>query len=211
MLYLFVWRYEVETDDAYVNGHVVQVNAQINGQISQVEVEDTDHVDKGETLVTFDKADYELAYQKALSKLRFEVSQFRDLKHAIANASAVVMLKKTALNKAIQDYRLREALVQAGAVSQEELAHARAFMMQAKADLAAAQEAYGKAVNDSNPGLQLKDQTGIQAAIADVRLTWLNLHCTELKAPVSGQVAKKMFILGKKSQSDSRYYQLFPG
>jgi multidrug resistance protein A len=198
LLYLFIWRYEVETDDAYVNGNVVQVNAQINGQISTVEVEDTDHVEKGETLVTFDKADYELAYQKALSKLQLEVSQFRDLKHAIGSARAVVTLKKTALNKAIQDYHRREALVQSGAVSQEELAHVRVFMMQAKADLAAAQEAYKKAINDSNPGLQLKNQPGIQAAIADVRSTWLNLHRTELKAPVSGQVAKKNVHIGQK-------------
>ena len=151
LLYLFVWRYEVETDDAYVNGNVVQINAQINGQVSTVKVEDTDHIKKGETLVTFDKADYELAYQKALSKLQFEVSQFRDLKHGIGSASALVRLKKAALNRATQDYHRRAGLLQSGAVSQEELAHVRALMIQAKADLAAAQEAYGKAVNDSNP------------------------------------------------------------
>lgn len=198
LLYLFVWRYEVETDDAYVNGNVVQINAQINGQVSTVKVEDTDHIKKGETLVTFDKADYELAYQKALSKLQFEVSQFRDLKHGIGSASALVRLKKAALNRATQDYHRRAGLLQSGAVSQEELAHVRALMMQAKADLAAAQEAYGKAVNDSNPSLQLKNQPGIQAAIADVRSTWLNLHRTELKAPVSGQVAKKNVHIGQK-------------
>src|SRR5579862_6457845 len=58
----FVWnafRFE-ETDDAQVDGHVMQVSARINGNIEQVRVIEGQLVHAGDVLVTIDPQDYKI-------------------------------------------------------------------------------------------------------------------------------------------------------
>ena len=56
-MYLLVWQHEVETDDSYVGGHLIQVTPQINGTVNAVVVDDTDTVKAGQVLVELDADD----------------------------------------------------------------------------------------------------------------------------------------------------------
>lgn len=54
--WLVVSRYYEETDNAYVQGNVVQITPQIAGTVVWIHVDDTDLVNAGQLLVSLDPA-----------------------------------------------------------------------------------------------------------------------------------------------------------
>ena len=56
------------TDDAQVDGYVYPISARINGQITQVHVQDGQPVTSGSPLVDIDDRDYQVALAKARSE-----------------------------------------------------------------------------------------------------------------------------------------------
>src|SRR5512142_1679338 len=64
-----VLRWEESTDDAYVNGDVVQITSQIPGTVVKIAANDTDFVKAGTPLVQLDTADAKVALEQAESGL----------------------------------------------------------------------------------------------------------------------------------------------
>ena len=67
----FAWnafRYE-DTDDAQIDGHVMQLSTRINGQIKDVYVVEGQLVHAGDVLVTLDPQDYKIAEAQAQANL----------------------------------------------------------------------------------------------------------------------------------------------
>lgn len=67
----FAWnafRYE-DTDDAQVDGHVMQLSARISGQVEEVQVIEGQIVHAGDVLVTIDPQDYKIAFEQAQANL----------------------------------------------------------------------------------------------------------------------------------------------
>ena len=60
---LYWWHstYYEDTDDAQVDGNLVQISARIKGYISQVNVQDNSQVEKGQVLVEIDPRDAQAA------------------------------------------------------------------------------------------------------------------------------------------------------
>ena len=58
------------TEDAFIDGHIVQVSPRISGHIVQVKVKDNQWVKKGDVLVELDPADYEIELNAALAVLK---------------------------------------------------------------------------------------------------------------------------------------------
>ena len=57
---LFWWHstfYE-DTDDAQINGHLIQISSRIAGQVIKVNVEENQYVEKGAVLVEIDPKDF---------------------------------------------------------------------------------------------------------------------------------------------------------
>src|SRR5271165_3201423 len=71
--YLAYWffegRYFERTDDAYVNGDVVQVTSEVPGTVLSLNVDDTQLVQSGEVLLTLDPADARIAEANAEAEL----------------------------------------------------------------------------------------------------------------------------------------------
>src|SRR5471030_2714910 len=66
LLYWLIWgRFEVYTDDAYVNGNLVQLMAQIPGTVVAIHADDTQFVNQGQIIAKLDPADMEIALQHA--------------------------------------------------------------------------------------------------------------------------------------------------
>ncbi len=61
------WRstYSENTDDAQVNGHLIQVSSRINGQVAKVYVEENQVVKAGDPIADLDPRDYEVAVENA--------------------------------------------------------------------------------------------------------------------------------------------------
>src|ERR1700675_265567 len=75
----FVSRYQERTDDAYVQGNVVQITPQVSGIVLSVNADDTELVTAGQPLVTLDRADAEVALQQAQAALAQTVREVRTL------------------------------------------------------------------------------------------------------------------------------------
>src|ERR1035441_9810872 len=68
----FLWQYfgsYESTDDAQIDGHLNAVSARINGQVSEVLVENQQVVKKGDVLIRIDPRDFEIAMAKAEADL----------------------------------------------------------------------------------------------------------------------------------------------
>jgi membrane fusion protein (multidrug efflux system) len=61
--------YSEDTDDAQVNGHLIQVSSRISGQVLKVDVDENQVVNKGDVIAELDPGDYQVAVEKAEASL----------------------------------------------------------------------------------------------------------------------------------------------
>ena len=67
------------TDNAYVQGDVVQLTPQVGGTVVAINADDTDHVKAGQLLVRLDPADAQIALDQAEAQLAQTVREVRTL------------------------------------------------------------------------------------------------------------------------------------
>ncbi len=67
----FWWHstFSEDTDDAQINGHLIQVSARIAGQVQKVWVEENQQVKKGDPIVDLDPRDFQVAVENAKAAL----------------------------------------------------------------------------------------------------------------------------------------------
>jgi membrane fusion protein, multidrug efflux system len=185
------------TDDAYVNGNVVQITPQISGIVVAIGADDTQFVKAGQTLVELDQADAKVALEQAEAQLARTVREVRSLFATSSQLQAAVELRQTEVDRATGDLARRERLAASGGVSGEELQHARAGLNTAQAALLVAQE--NLQVNRARiDRTMVENHPDVQNAAAKVREAYLMYARTVLPAPVSGFVAKRAVQLGQR-------------
>src|SRR5580693_1885874 len=135
-----VLRYHQTTDDAYVGGNVVQITPQISGTVVAIGADDTQFVKAGQALVSLDQADAKVALEQAEAQLARTVRDVRNLYATSAQLQAAVQVHETDLAAAQSDLARRRQLGASGAVSGEELQHARDAAQAAAEGLAAARQ-----------------------------------------------------------------------
>jgi membrane fusion protein (multidrug efflux system) len=72
LIALGVWwhsTFSEDTDDAQVNGHLIQVSARVTGQVLKVDVEENQFVKAGDLIVELDPSDYQVAVENAEAAL----------------------------------------------------------------------------------------------------------------------------------------------
>jgi membrane fusion protein (multidrug efflux system) len=192
-----VLRYSQSTDDAYVNGNVVQITPQISGTVVSIGADDTQFVKSGQPLVRLDQADAKVALDQAEAQLARTVREVRNLFATTAQLQAAVDIRRTDLAAAQNDLARRAQLATSGAVSGEELQHARDAVKAAQSGLLAAQQQLvgNRARTDHTT---LEDHPDVRNAAAAVRNAYLTYARTVLPAPVSGFVARRNVQLGQR-------------
>ncbi len=195
--WFLVVRHHEETEDAYVQVNVVQVTPQVQGTVSQILVEDTDSVQAGQPLLTFDNADADLAVNQAEAQLAQTVREVRTLYSTYAQSEASVALRVAELARAQDDYTRRQQIKTSGAVSSEELRHAELAVGVAQAAVNAAREqlASGRALI---AGTTVERHPNVQRAAAHLQETMLAKSRMTIYAPVGGQIAKRNVQVGQR-------------
>ena len=220
--FLIASHYE-DTDNAYVQGNVIQITPQIGGTVMAIYADDTDFVKAGQPLVKLDPADAKVALDQAEAALAQSVRQVRTLYANNTALAAQVALRETdvaraqvEINRATEDLGRRESLVGNGAVSREELGHAQSQLATTRSALAAAQAGVIAAREQlaSNQtmteGTTLEQHPGVQAAAAKLREAWLAAQRAALPAPVDGYVAKRTVQLGQRVAAGTPMMSLIP-
>jgi membrane fusion protein, multidrug efflux system len=208
--YLVANHYE-DTDNAYVQGDVIQITPQIGGTVLAIQANDTDFVKAGQTLVQLDPADAKIALDQAEAALAQAVRQARTLYATNTTLQAQITLREADIAKArvdvartSDDLKRRQSLSGNGAVSKEELQHAQQQYESAQSTLAAAQAGVLTAKEQLNSnqtlteGTQVAQQPSVQLAGARLREAFLTTQRTALLAPVDGYVAKRTVQLGQR-------------
>ncbi len=189
-------RFVEYTDDAYVSGNVVEITPRISGTVVAIDANNTQFVKAGDPLVRLDRANAQVALQKAEANLASTVRRVRNLFATSDELRADVQVRRTALAQAKSDYERRARLARTGAVSGEDVQHALDAVRAAQAALAAAEQrlAANRAWVDHTT---IASNPAVQAAAAAVHAAYLTYARTELPAPVSGFVAKRNVQLGE--------------
>jgi membrane fusion protein, multidrug efflux system len=190
-------RYFVSTDDAYVSGYIIAVTARVPGTVLAIHVDNTQAVRRGQPLVELDPADSTIAFQAAEADLAHTVRQVNSLFSKAAELQAQIAQARVQLSLAQSDYERRIHAIGDGAVSQEDLTHARDAIAAAKANLDATQNQHQETLTQIR-GTTLTDHPDVLAAEARLRTALLNLDYTRISAPVDGEVAQRNVQLGQQ-------------
>ncbi|WP_250522977.1 MULTISPECIES: HlyD family secretion protein [unclassified Caballeronia] len=197
LYYFLVARFHEATDDAYVNGNVVQITPQVVGTVISVNADDTQTVKIGDPLVALDPADSKVALDQAEANLAQTVRQVRTFFVNNNQYEAQIALRRSDLSRAQDDLKRRMQVAQTGAVSQEEISHARDAVRSAQAALDAAEQEL--ASNRSlTANTTIADHPNVLAAAAKVRDSYINYARNTLPAPVTGYVAKRSVQVGQR-------------
>ncbi len=118
-----------DTDDAQVNGHLIQVSSRIAGQVVKVDVEENQVVKAGDTIAELDPKDFDVAVENAEAALAI----------AQANAAAAnVSIPLTTINtgSTLRSSDADVSSAHAGVLqAEQQLAGAKATVAQAQANL----------------------------------------------------------------------------
>ena len=211
------------TDNAYVQGNVVQITPQVGGTVMAIMADDTDFVKAGQPLVKLDPADAKVALEQAEANLAQAVRQVRTLYANNGSLSAQVALRQadvaraqSDIGRASEDLDRRQQLVANGAVSKEELNHAQSQLQNARSAMSAAQAGVNAAREQLTSNQAMTDGTSVeqhpsvQAAAAKVREAWLGARRATLPAPVDGYVARRTVQLGQRVAAGAPLMAIIP-
>ena len=202
------------TDNAYVQGNVVQITPQLSGTVIAINADDTDHVKAGQLLVRLDPADAQIALDQAEAQLAQTVREVRTLYANNSTLRAQIALREADLARAQSDVARaqddvarRAPLLATGAVGKEEFNHVTSALAASKSGVAAAQSAVVAAREQlaSNQtltdGIAVEQHPNVLRASARVREAYLAMKRADLLAPVDGYVAKRSVQLGARVQA----------
>ncbi|EHP37657.1 multidrug resistance outer membrane protein MdtP [Cupriavidus basilensis OR16] len=195
--YYTVARFHQETDDAYVNGNLVQLTPQVTGTVVAVNADDTQIVKAGEPVVSLDAADARVALASAEAALGQTVRQVSALYVNNNVLDATVQQRQADLTRARDDLRRRSEVTETGAVSAEDVAHARDAVKVAEAALETARQqlASNHTLTDQ---ASVSDHPSVLASAAKVRDAYLANARNTLPAPVTGYVARRSVQVGQR-------------
>jgi membrane fusion protein, multidrug efflux system len=199
------------TDNAYVQGNVVQLTPQIGGTVIAINADDTEHVKAGQLLVKLDPADAQVALDQAEAQLAQTVREVRGLYTNNSTLRAQIALREADLARARSeearardDVARRTPLLATGAVGKEEFNHTTSTLTAAKSSVSAAQAgvlaareqlASNQTLTD---GIAVAQHPNVLRASARVRESYLAVRRAELLAPVDGFVARRSVQLGQR-------------
>ncbi|WP_312328206.1 multidrug efflux MFS transporter periplasmic adaptor subunit EmrA [Stenotrophomonas sp.] len=207
--YFMFGRWFEETDDAYVQGNQVQITPLITGTVVAINADDGMRVERGQLLVQLDPADTDVALQQARANLAKTVRQTRGLYRSVEGAQAELSARQVTLNRVREDFARRKGLAATGAISDEELAHARNELAAAEAAVAGSRESFERnnaLVDDT----VIATQPDVQAAAAQLRQAYLNNARAGIVAPVSGYVARRSVQVGQRVQPGNALMAVVP-
>lgn len=197
-IYWFVFlRHYENTDDAYVAGNVVQVTPQVGGTVVSITADDTELVQAGRPLVQLDDADARVALDGATAQLAQAVREVRTLFVNNGTLSATIALRNAEVTRARADLARRQELISTGAVSTEELDHAKSAVQSALSAATAAREQLtsNQVFTDRTSVAQ---HPNVLRAAGQVQTAYLALARTALPAPITGYVAKRSVQVGQR-------------
>ncbi len=202
-------QFEESTDDAYVNGHMIELHAQVPGTVTVINADDTQLVHEGDPLLELDATDANVHLQQAEASYRVAAADINRQCLEIISDTAATLQKQAQLQAAQGDLARRLPLAHSPSMADEELAHARDAVRIAADALKTTQEQAAAAqarVVSCDP----KHQPSLQQARASYVAAYLSLERTRIAAPVSGMVARRHVQVGQQVAPGDSLMSIIP-
>jgi membrane fusion protein (multidrug efflux system) len=193
--WLFEGRYTESTDDAYVAGNIVAVTSREDATVTALYADNTQAVHRGQLLIEMDPSVAEVNMRAAEANLARAARSVRGTFASADSYSAQLSQAEVALAQAKSDYQRRRAAL-AGAVSGEELGHARDAVQAAEAAVNSARGGLAQAQSGIS-GLDIAHNPDVLAAEAQLRAAALVLAHMKIVAPVDGEIAQRTVQVGQ--------------
>jgi membrane fusion protein (multidrug efflux system) len=185
------------TDNAFVDGDIIQLSPRVPGQVLRVRVADNQHINKGDVLVEIDPSDYRARLAEAEGRLNDTLAKGSGAQSNLAVASGVTDAVLIQAEAALEAARGQIAVLRARLEENEaSIRAAEADFRQASARRAAAEAEARRAEADDARYRSLygKDEVSKQMldrAEAEARATAANLEAaTQLVAGSEAQLAR---------------------
>ena len=166
--WFFDARFYETTDDAYVSGNIVAVTSRENATVMALHADNTQSVRRGQLLMEMDPsvvnvnlAAAEANLARAVRSVKGEFSRAQSFGAQVAQAEVALALART-------DYQRRQQAAADGAVSTEELAHARDNVRAAQAAVEAAKGGHNQSLSQI-AGTDVANNPDVLAAEAALR------------------------------------------
>lgn len=207
--WVFWGQYEQVTEDAYVEGNVVLVTAQVAGTAVGIQADTTDMVKAGQLLVALNPIDAELALDKSKASLAQAVRAVRGQFASKDQLQALLAQRQSELVLARSEHQRRRDLAQSGAIATEEWQAAQQALAGAEAAVAAAknQLSAGRALVDH---ASIETHPNVTAAVAALREAYIQAARTHIVAPVAGMVTKRNVQVGQHVAAGSSLMAIVP-
>jgi membrane fusion protein, multidrug efflux system len=208
--YWLIWgRFQEYTDDAYVNGNIVQLMSQVPGTVIAINTDDTQFVTQGQVLIKLDPTDNEVALQRAKAVLANTVREVRQYFENAQQAQQTLILRNADLMQAQKDFKRRVGLVGERAISREEMQHYKTAVETAEARYNTAlyllRAAFALVENS-----HLYTHPMVEKAKANLKTAYLNLQRTTILAPATGYVAKRSVQVGQHVSVNTAMLAIIP-
>ncbi|CDZ78912.1 p-hydroxybenzoic acid efflux pump subunit AaeA [Legionella massiliensis] len=204
-----VARFYEETDNAYVNGNVIPITAQVGGTIVAVKADDTQFVKTDQLLVQLDPIDSLVAFEQARANLGETIRNTQQLFLNNTGLEASIRNRQVSRKQALKDLSRRSEAIGVGAVSREELTHAEDSLQSADASLVQAQAALlaNRALTENT---DLQQHPSVLAAAARLRQAYIDYKRSNIRAPASGEIAKRAAQVGQRIAAGTQLMALVP-
>jgi membrane fusion protein (multidrug efflux system) len=201
----------VETENAYITGHVHPVSARIPGVVTKVMFDDNQMVKAGEVLAELDPADQGVKVEQIQAQIASVHQQIVQADAAVeqarAQASAAgaqIVQAQANLVRANQDAARYGQLYNTNmkAVSKAEVDAATAARASANADVTARRDNATAAKAQINAAESARDVLKAQVKVLQAQLkeTRQQLGYNRIVAPVSGRIGKRSVEIGARIQ-----------
>ena len=198
-LYWLHERHFESTDDAFIDANQSQIAAQISGKVVELLVDDNQHVEAGQALLTIDPRDYQVKLEQvraAQANAAAQASEARAqlvLQQAqLAQNDAQVRVAEADLDQASRDLA-RYRAIDPAAITRQQLDQSTATTKSATAKLDSARQAVlgGKAQLDAQQAKIAASDAAVRQADADIHNAELQLSYTRIVAPFDGVVGER--------------------
>ena len=196
------------TDDAYVAGNVVAVTSRENATVTALYADNTQTVKQGQLLIEMDPSVAEVSMRAAEANLARAARAVRGTFASADSYSAQLDQAQVALDQAQSDYKRRQSAL-AGAISGEELGHARDAVTAAEAAVNSARGAMAQA-QSGIAGVDVAHNPDVLAAEAQLRAAAIALAHMKIVAPVDGVIAQRTVQVGQRVNAGAPLMAVVP-
>ena len=212
-------RFEVTTDDAYVQADNTTVAPKISGYLDQVRVNDNEHVAAGQVLAHIDDRDFRTALDQAEANIAVAEAVIADRQAALVTQQSIIDAAKATIavdvanqTFAEQDDKRYASLAATGAGSVQNAQQASSRIAAIRATIAHDTAALDTAVKqvDTLKAELAQAKANLEQDQAAAHQAELNLSYTTIVAAVDGTVGNRTLRVGQYVQAGTQLMAIVP-